>query len=160
AAKTTRSARLIIAPLTRAELVRRTRPADLGPARLRFREWLAPPSLRSSKYIKYSGVAPPAQRTRAARSSGAPPPAASCAPLRSSRVRGAIAPFLCCDSGSRSSPDMSCPLDSTHLDLVEGRLAGKARREVDQHLDGCVTCREILADAVRERFPAEDAAPH
>jgi len=51
---------------------------------------------------------------------------------------------------------MPCPDDETVAALVEGRLDGEALRAIAQHVDGCPSCRELVADAVRG--PAEAGA--
>ncbi len=51
---------------------------------------------------------------------------------------------------------MPCPDDETVAALVEGRLDGEALRAIAQHVDGCPSCRELVAEAVRA--PAEAGA--
>lgn len=48
---------------------------------------------------------------------------------------------------------MPCPDDETVAALVEGRLDGEALRAIAAHVDGCASCRELVADAVRGEPP-------
>ncbi|MEO8702017.1 MAG: serine/threonine-protein kinase [Kofleriaceae bacterium] len=48
-----------------------------------------------------------------------------------------------------------CLDDETVLGMVEGRLAPPVLAAVDDHLDGCDTCRDVLAQLARVRSPSQ-----
>ena len=48
---------------------------------------------------------------------------------------------------------MTCLDDDAVLDLVEGRLAPPALARVDDHLDACASCRDVVTQVARARSP-------
>jgi len=48
----------------------------------------------------------------------------------------------------------TCLDDETVLGMIEGRLAQPALAAVDDHLDGCPSCRDVIAQLARTRSPA------
>ncbi len=49
---------------------------------------------------------------------------------------------------------MRCLDDDIVLGLIEGRLAVPILADVDDHLDGCATCRDVVAQVARVQTPA------
>jgi eukaryotic-like serine/threonine-protein kinase len=51
---------------------------------------------------------------------------------------------------------MPCPDDAVLVELAEGRVIGDdARDAIEEHLDGCAMCREVVAEVGRAASPAE-----
>src|SRR5688572_6065009 len=44
---------------------------------------------------------------------------------------------------------MSCPNENTILDFAAGRLTREQVAQMQGHVDGCSTCRQLLADSIR-----------
>ncbi len=49
---------------------------------------------------------------------------------------------------------MTCLDDDLVLGLVEGRLAAAVLADVDEHLDGCESCRDVISHVARTQAPA------
>lgn len=49
---------------------------------------------------------------------------------------------------------MTCLDDDLVLGLVEGRLAAAVLADVDEHLDGCQSCRDVISHVARTQAPA------
>ncbi len=49
---------------------------------------------------------------------------------------------------------MTCLDDDLVLGLVEGRLAAAVLADVDEHLDGCESCREVISQVARVQAPS------
>ncbi len=49
---------------------------------------------------------------------------------------------------------MTCLDDDIVLGLVEGRLAAAALADVDEHLDGCESCRDVISQVARAQAPS------
>ena len=49
-------------------------------------------------------------------------------------------------------PDGSCPSPKTFVDYVEGRITGKQKDKIREHVDNCKDCMDALGDifAVRK----------
>jgi tetratricopeptide (TPR) repeat protein len=53
---------------------------------------------------------------------------------------------------------MSCLSDATLAELVEGRLPPEARAQLDEHLDRCPSCRNLVVEMVRDGAAASGGA--
>ena len=53
----------------------------------------------------------------------------------------------------------SCPDDNELTSLVEGRLAGAQLLRLEEHVDSCSSCSELLADLAAVLSPSEASAP-
>ncbi|MEM9696043.1 MAG: protein kinase, partial [Myxococcota bacterium] len=53
----------------------------------------------------------------------------------------------------------SCITDEQALDLIEGRLAPAVREEIDVHLDGCPSCRELVSAFALTAADITESAP-
>ncbi len=57
---------------------------------------------------------------------------------------------------------MDCPADAVLLELAEGRVAEASRDALEEHLDCCTMCREVVAEVGRAASPVDvssDVAP-
>lgn len=54
---------------------------------------------------------------------------------------------------------MPCPDDAVLVELAEGRVIGAGARDaIEEHLDGCTMCREVVAEVGRATSPAVDSS--